>query len=153
MIRVARERTPAACAAIFQCGDFFSLPLAEEGFDCVLSMATLHHLSLAAAVARMARLVRPGGVLILHDLRSDAGMGDRVRSVAAVAVRGWTRVRRGRLRERPEVRAAWDEHAREERYPTMAEVETWRLEHLPGARSYRHLQWRYTVVWRKPRAA
>jgi len=149
MIRVARERTSAASPVTFQCGDFFSLDFPER-FDCVLSMATLHHLPLAAALTRMTGLVRPGGVLLIHDLRSDAGLGDQVRSVAALAARGWTRVRARRLYERAEVRAAWREHGREERYPTMAEVEAWRRKYLSGARSYRHLQWRYTVVWRKP---
>jgi SAM-dependent methyltransferase len=148
MIRVARERTPADCRASFSCGDFLIQDFAGERFDCVLSMATLHHLPLAPALTRMEELLRPGGTLVIHDLRSDAGLGDRVRSLAAVAARLWSRARTGRLREPAAVRAAWREHGREERYPTLEEVEAWSRRHLPGARRYRHLQWRYTVVWR-----
>ena len=69
MIRAARERTPAALGVDYRCGDFFEMALAEHGYDCVLSVATLHHLPLEEAVARMAGLVRPGGVLVIHDVR------------------------------------------------------------------------------------
>lgn len=149
MICVARGRSPAVCGVTWQCGDFFRLDFPER-FDCVLSMATLHHLPLAPALARMRELVRPGGVLLIHDLRSDAGLVDRLRSVAAFAARGWTRVRTRRLSERAEVREAWREHGRGERYATLAEVERWSRQYLAGARVFRHLQWRYTVVWRRP---
>jgi SAM-dependent methyltransferase len=150
MVRVARQRTADSCPVTFRCGDFFSLTLPEEGFDCVLSAATLHHLPLDAAVTRMADLTRPGGVLVIHDLRSDEGIWDRARSLGGVAARAWTRLRAGWIRERAELRAAWREHGHTERYPTLKEVDAWRRKHLPGARGYRHLQWRYTVVWRKP---
>ena len=139
MIRVARRRTAESSPVTFLCGDFLSLALAGEGFDCVMSMATLHHLPLEEAVTRMVRLTRPGGLLVIHDLRSDEGIWDRMRSLGGVAARVWTRLR-----------AAWREHGHAERYPTLKEVEAWSRKHLPGARAHRHLQWRYTVVWRKP---
>jgi 2-polyprenyl-3-methyl-5-hydroxy-6-metoxy-1,4-benzoquinol methylase len=149
MIRVAREQAGTSQGTSFICGDFMRHSFGNEPFDCVVSIATLHHLDLKAAVRRMAGLVRPGGLLVVHDLRSDAGMWDRVRSVFAAAARAWARVRRGQLWKRSEVRAAWAAHGRGERYLTMKEVECWAQSLLPGSRCVRHLQWRYTVVWRR----
>jgi 2-polyprenyl-3-methyl-5-hydroxy-6-metoxy-1,4-benzoquinol methylase len=153
MVCVARQRTSANQDVTYQCGDFFSESLDGQTYECVVSIATLHHLPLGAAVKRMSSMVRPGGTLLVHDIRSDAGITDWLRSPLAFAARVWARLRAGRLRERAALRAAWDEHGRGERYLTMAEVGVWCRAHLPGARIVRHLQWRYTVVWRKPGAA
>ena len=153
MIRVARERTPGARRVVYVCGDFMGDALGAETFDGVVSAATLHHMPLEAAVARMAELVRPAGVLVIHDVRSDAGVWDLLRSAPGLLERAWARVRAGRVVERAELRAAWREHGRQERYLTMAEAEAWSRALLPGARAIRHAQWRYTVVWRKPGGA
>lgn len=150
MLHVARQRTRPSQAVTYVCGDFFNSPLNGPLYDCVISIATLHHFQLKPAVERLASWVRPGGLLVIHDLTSDVGVGDRMWSSLAVVARGWARVRRGRLRERPAVRAAWDEHGRDEQYMTMTEVAAWSRALLPGSAVYRHLQWRYTVVWRKP---
>jgi 2-polyprenyl-3-methyl-5-hydroxy-6-metoxy-1,4-benzoquinol methylase len=143
MLRVARERTAASEDVAYSCGDFMRDEPDGAPFDCVVSIATLHHLDVAAAVPRMAALVRPGGVLVVHDVRADAGVWDRLRSLAALGARVWA----GRAHQRAEVREAWHHHGRDERYATMADVERWSRDLLPGSRAVRHLQWRYTVVW------
>jgi SAM-dependent methyltransferase len=152
MIRVARQRLETAHQVQFVCGDFLNDSVGgDDLFDCVVSIATLHHLDLKGAVRRMVGLVREGGLLLIHDLRSDAGPGDWLRSVLAVGVRAWTRLcTRRQFWDQPEVRAAWAEHGRGERYLTMREAEAWTNALLPGALTVRHLQWRYTVVWRRP---
>lgn len=149
MIRVARERDLPSHHVTFLCGDFMRDSLGDETYDCVVSIATLHHMNLEPAVKRMADRVGPGGLLLVHDLRSDAGLWDRLRSGLAVAARAWSRVRAGQLWERAEIRAAWAEHGRGEQYLTMGGVEACVQALLPGSRALRRLQWRYTVVWRR----
>ena len=56
----------------------------------------------------------------------------------------------GRFRAPREVRAAWEEHGRDEIYPTVPAVRRVCERVLPGARVRRHLLWRYSIVWRKP---
>ena len=56
----------------------------------------------------------------------------------------------GRLGDPPELRRAWAEHGRSDRYLTLAEVRAACAGALPGASVRRHLLWRYSVVWRKP---
>ncbi len=151
MIRLAESQSANYKNIEYLLGDFMRLDLPAESYDCVVSIATLHHLPLAPALLRMKDSLRPGGVLVVHDLVADAGVSDRALSALAYTVAGLRRLwRTGRLRTPREVREAWAEHGRDEVYLTPAEVGRACREHLPAALFKRHLLWRYTVVWRKP---
>jgi hypothetical protein len=63
---------------------------------------------------------------------------------------GTLRADSGRLAEPAELRRAWEEHGRTDRYLTLAEVRAACARALPGARVRRHLLWRYLIVWRRP---
>ena len=66
MLEVARAKVPAAR---FEQGDVVELPLADEAVDlAVCSLALTHVPDLGAALASLARVVRPGGTLVLSDL-------------------------------------------------------------------------------------
>jgi hypothetical protein len=56
------------------------------------------------------------------------------------------------MRPPAEVRRAWAEHGRLDRYPRVGQVRKICRELLPGARVRRHLFWRYSIVWRKASA-
>jgi SAM-dependent methyltransferase len=152
MIRLARQRTRDDARIEFVCRDFSVHASDSTRYDCVVSVATLHHLPAAATLARMASMVRPGGVLLIHDVRSPSGIRDWLLSALAAAFNGdaawWVR---RRLRENRALRDAWQGHGLGERYLTMAEVRALCGTTLPGARSYWHPLWRYTIVWTKPR--
>jgi SAM-dependent methyltransferase len=151
MIEVAKGRSTAYPNLEFVTGDFLQASLPSESYDCIVTVATLHHLPLDEALSRMKSLLCPGGVLIIHDLLAAGGYIDRafdgVRLPVSMAVRFW---QTGRLRARREVRRAWAEHGKHESYLKPQDVRAMRDEHLPGAHIVRHLLWRYTVVWRKP---
>lgn len=149
MIRIARGRAPRDLSLSYLCGDFFDLALAPGAFDCVVSVAALHHMPLDAAVLRMADLVAPGGVLIIHDLRSDEGVRDRLWTLVAAGARTLDQLRPGSRRPSAEEREAWREHGRGERYLTISEARAYAGRLLPGAQVFWHLRWRYTVTWRR----
>ncbi|HKR00609.1 MAG TPA: class I SAM-dependent methyltransferase [Pyrinomonadaceae bacterium] len=153
MIAVARERSTDYPNLNFVLGDFLELDLPAEGYDLIVTLATLHHLPAGVALAKMKALLKPGGVLVLHDMMETDGLVDyafnAIRLPLSVAVRLW---QRGRFLPRREVRRAWAEHGRHESYLTPKGVQRLRDEHLPGGRVFRHLLWRYTIVWRKPDA-
>ncbi|MEQ1700093.1 MAG: methyltransferase domain-containing protein [Ilumatobacteraceae bacterium] len=69
MLRVARAKAAAApCRAEFVVGDAAALALPDGSFDAVRSERTLQWLpDPAAAIAEMARVVRPGGRVSLID--------------------------------------------------------------------------------------
>ncbi|HWS99189.1 MAG TPA: methyltransferase domain-containing protein [Pyrinomonadaceae bacterium] len=151
MLRAAGERSRSHPNLQFILGDFLRLDLPPETYDCVVTTTTLHHLPLAQALGKMKSLIRPGGVLIVHDLLEPDGLFDTALNFVRLPVSCAMRFRRtGRFRQRREVRQAWDEHGRHETYLKAEDVRAMRDEHLPGALVRLHLLWRYTVVWHKP---
>ncbi|HEX8558241.1 MAG TPA: class I SAM-dependent methyltransferase [Pyrinomonadaceae bacterium] len=154
MIRVARERSAAFPNIEFRVTDVLESELPAEGFDCVVTVATLHHLPPAAALLKMKGALKPGGVLLILDLFRPAGPFDAALSaLAAPAGAGLRLLRQGRLRAPREVRRAWAEHGRRDTYLTLAGARELYARLLPGAEVRRRLLWRYSVVWRKGRRA
>ena len=151
---IARARKAGRGHLMFLCGNFLERSFTAQQFDCVISAATLHHMPENVAVPRMVELLHPGGRLVIHDIRSDAGLGQRVRSNFALAqVAALRLLRTGRLRSPRAVREAWERHCADEKYLTQQEAEALAARLLPGARLFYHWLWSYTIVWDKPRAA
>lgn len=151
MIEVAKERSRQYPNIQFQVADGTSWAPEGELFDCVASIAMLHHVAAEEMLAKMAGLLKGGGTLAVLDLCEPEGLQDALRGMAAMPVSLVLRVlKTGRLRVPREVRAAWSEHGRNEIYPTVSEARQVCERVLPGARVRRHLLWRYSIVWRKP---
>jgi ubiquinone/menaquinone biosynthesis C-methylase UbiE len=158
MIRQAREQSTQFPNIEFQLTDVRDLPLAPESFDCIASIATLHHLPFTEILLKMKAALKPGGVLLVLDLFEPArisdslvaGLSDSLLNFIALPVSMGLRFKHyGRLRQRPEVRAAWAAHEHHDLYPTMREVRDVCARVLPGAKIKQHLLWRYSVVWEK----
>jgi 2-polyprenyl-3-methyl-5-hydroxy-6-metoxy-1,4-benzoquinol methylase len=153
MIARARKGGRGAGHPMFLCGDFLERTFTEQQFDCVITAAALHHMPEDVAVPRMVELLRPGGRLVIHDIRSDAGLGEWILSNFALAqVAALRLLRTGRLRNPRAVREAWARHCAGEKYLTQREAEALAARLLPGARLFYHWLWSYTIVWDKPRA-
>jgi SAM-dependent methyltransferase len=154
MIARARQRVGATQRVSFLCGDFLAQDFGARTFDCVLSAAMLHHVPADLAVPRMVELLCPGGRLVIHDMRADAGMLDQIQSHAALAQVAFGRLlRTGWPRSPRVVREAWARHCAGETYLTLREAQALAHRWLPGARLYNHWLWCYTLVWDKPGAA
>jgi SAM-dependent methyltransferase len=148
MVAEARKRSAELANVHYAVADFMTAPLPAGGFDCVASVAVLHHLPLADALGRLGDLLRPGGTLLVLDLRES---GPLVADLGVLAVslvlRAW---HNGRLREPRADRDAWTAHGRTDRHCPMAEVRDVCARVLPGSQVERLLFWRYWLVWRKP---
>ncbi|HXZ86237.1 MAG TPA: class I SAM-dependent methyltransferase [Myxococcota bacterium] len=150
MLAAARARCAGLANVDFVCADALEHPLAPASFDAIASVATLHHLPLAAMLARLRDALAPGGVLVVLDVVSELTAFELARSALAAPLNLLGRLATtGRLRPPPEVRAAWDAHCATDRCPAVAEVRRIAAELLPGARIRQHLFWRYSLVWRK----
>ena len=159
MIRLARDRSTKFPNIDFQVADVLDRSLPVEHFDCIASIATLHHLPLAEMFSKMKAALKPGGVLLVLDLfepahLSDsvaAGLSDSLLNLLAIPVSVSLRfIHQRRLLPRREVRDAWAAHERHDIYPTMTEVRALCADILPGAKIRKHLLWRYSIVWQKP---
>jgi ubiquinone/menaquinone biosynthesis C-methylase UbiE len=151
MIEIAKERSASYSNLEFTLGDFLQLPFSAETYDCVVTIATLHHLPVHEALKKMKAMLRPGGVLILHDLLADKSFIDKVLNIVKLPINRAVRFgQTGKLWVRREVREAWIEHGKHETYLTPKDALSMRDEHLPNGRLHNHFLWRYTIVWRKP---
>jgi ubiquinone/menaquinone biosynthesis C-methylase UbiE len=157
MIRIARESSTEFPNIEFELADVRDRVLPLERFDCIVTIATLHHLRIREVLLKMKAALKPGGVLLILDLfepernlLEPEGLLDASLNVLALAVSGTLRlVQQGRLLPRREVRDAWAEHLRHDIYPTMSQIRELCSEILPGAKVRKHLLWRYSIVWKK----
>ncbi|MEP6911610.1 MAG: class I SAM-dependent methyltransferase [bacterium] len=153
MIARAQQDSRGDQNLTFLCGDFLDENLTKRQFDFVISAAVLHHVPANVAVPRMAELLRPGGRLVIHDVRSNTGLAEHIMGNFALAQVLALRLLRTRrvLPPRP-LREAWARHTAEETYLTQPEAKALAARLLPGARVFHHWLWSYTIVWDKPRA-
>ncbi|MFY9618686.1 MAG: methyltransferase domain-containing protein [Pyrinomonadaceae bacterium] len=148
MIRVARSQSSDISNIRFQLTDVNNWDFPARHFDCISSIATLHHTSLREVLWKAKGALAPGGVLLVLDLFEPDGFADSLTNMAAAGMSGVLRLlHNGRLKPSPEVQAAWDEHGRHDSYLTVPEVKRLCAEVLPGARIRKHLFWRYSIVW------
>src|SRR5262249_36532533 len=144
MLAAARARCAAHPHVELCLADALTLPLEPEAFDVVATVATLHHLPLAALPQRVRRARRPGRVFGALDgpLRPTPPGPLQSRAVLPASLLGGL-LTTGRLRPPAEARAAWEAHAASDRFPKIAEVRRVAATVLPGARVRRRFFWRY----------
>ena len=150
MIRIARASCAPGSNIEFQIADVMTYDLPADGFDCIASIATLHHLPLPEIFHKMKAALKPGGVLLILDLFEPRGVVDTLLNPLAVLMSVSLRlIHHGRIRSSREARDAWAAHERHDHYPTMSQVRELCAEILPGASIKKHLLWRYSIIWRK----
>jgi ubiquinone/menaquinone biosynthesis C-methylase UbiE len=150
MIRVAKTPSTLSANIDFQTGDAMTMALQDESFDCIVSIATLHHLPMQEILLKLKKALRVGGRLLILDLFQAQGFVDFLASAAALPISGALRLMKtGHLRQDRKTRAAWEQHAKNDTYLTLAEVRNLCAALLPNAQIKQHLFWRYSIVWKK----
>jgi SAM-dependent methyltransferase len=160
MIRVARSRSDQFPNIEFKVAEAMSCDFPAGHFDCIATIATLHHIPTEQALVKLKEALKPGGTLLVLDLVelkrnffTAQGLRDTFLNVLAIgASLGLRLIHNGRLRPPPEVRAAWEEHGKTDSYLTIREARELYERLFPGATVRRRLLWRYSVVWQKPAA-
>lgn len=145
MVRVARARSAGFANIDYRVADVSGWEYPRDGFDCVASAGTLHHLPFDETVEAMRDALRLGGWLLVLDVLTRPGLRHLPRNAAAALV---SRLGRGGGSRR--LRAAYRDHGRGEAYLRPDELAARFQPLLPGARIREHLLWRYSVVWRRP---
>jgi SAM-dependent methyltransferase len=150
MIRIAQERSKGFSNIDFRVENASTWEFPLERFDCIASIATLHHLPITETLQKIKGALRVGGTVVILDLYDPAGISDLLSNIVAAPVSrmlGW--LKNGRFRKPHRVREAWAEHGRHDSYPTLADVQYVCARILPGAKIKKHLFWRYSLVWTK----
>lgn len=150
MIRCARERSKLHPNIDFVEGDVMALQLPDNHFDCIVSLTTLHHLPMANVLKKIKKALKSGGVFVCLDLYQRSNLIDLLFDAVAYPTSLFLIfVKTGKVRQSREVRAAYAEHGRTDKYLTLPQIEQICARVLPVALVKRHLFWRYSVVWKK----
>ena len=122
-------------------GSAESLPFASDTFDAVTMTMVLHHVSTERALGEAARVLVPGGRLVVLGYGRYGGPRDAVHEARDLLAHRW----------HSSGKQPWEPAtARQPPDATWAEAERALRRHLPAC-GYRRLpMWRYLATWRKP---
>jgi SAM-dependent methyltransferase len=150
MLRIAAERSTAFPNITYQQADVLDWDWPVAQYDCIASIATLHHLPLETVLTHIKTALKPGGVLLILDIYQYEVLADSLRGAVAIPVNlAYQRLRNGGVQHSAESRAAWEAHGEDDVYPRVSEVRRIATTVLPGVQVRKHLLWRYSLVWRK----
>jgi ubiquinone/menaquinone biosynthesis C-methylase UbiE len=155
MIESARRAVPANVTCLQ--GDIAEMTLPAAAYDAITGISVLHHLSLPVVLPRLARALRPGGILIgvshhrlefprdlpFEALTVLANVSRRSALFALPAGRRYRREMYRRLGEGPAMPIM-------DPALTIRQVRQQADRALPGATVRRLVLWRYELRWRKP---
>ena len=122
-------------------GNVLDVAFESGSFDAVVSVASLHHMDAAEALACFARLTKPGGTVAIVGLAANAWSDVPLAAVGLIL-----RLVLG------VVRGQWN-HSAPTCWPpplTYGEMKALSARVLPDVRYERHWLGRYSLVWRKP---
>lgn len=133
---------PAASSGVdYVLGSAEALPFADGAFGAVTMTMVLHHVDARRALAEAARVLAPGGVLLVLGYGRYGGWRDahhELRDVLTHHLVAWGKV-------------PWEPAtAKAEPTRTWGEARADALGTLPGSTYRRLAMWRYLVEWTKP---
>ncbi len=151
MIRNARSQSRLHPNLRFRRANFLTAQLRESHYDCIVSIATLHHMPIDVSLRKVTRLLRPGGVFVALDLYAERSAIDYATGALAIPINlAMRRYHTGRWQEDAAFAAAWRHHTRNDYFLELGRIRRRAAEIMPGANLRRHLFWRYSIIWKKP---
>jgi 2-polyprenyl-3-methyl-5-hydroxy-6-metoxy-1,4-benzoquinol methylase len=125
--------------------DFLIADLPEANYDVIVSIATLHHMDIEAALTKMKHLLRPSGKLLILGLYQEKTLIDYAYSTISVPLNfvclNWHRASVAKLTTVAPTRPA---------QLSLKQIRKVADAIVPGFRLRRHLFWRYSLIWQKP---
>ena len=125
--------------------DFLAADLPEAAYDVIVSIASLHHMDLEAALKKMKRLLCSSGKLLVLGLYQEMTLVDYAYSAISVPLNlmylKWYRVSTAIPTTVAPTRPA---------QLSLKQIEAVATTSIPGFSLQRHLFWRYSLMWQKP---
>lgn len=148
MIEIAEERTTLGMGITFKKVNYMDKALEENHYDCIVSVATVHHMDFEQFAARVKKELKPGGKLLVVDLYQEETLLEALLDYIAMPVSGFYKiVKNKRIKSSPTEQQVWQEHGESDEYLTIEALHDLAKKHFPGAKLKRRLLWRYTLEW------
>lgn len=149
MLSKALEKAKGIKNVNYVKADFVEYVLRKEQYDCIASIATVHHLPMEDFLIKVKAALKPGGVLLILDLYHQESLIEYIISVAAAPLNLLFMLAKNRyIRVSEKERRAWQEHAKHDSYMNIKDIRNTANKVIPGAEIRRHLFWRYSLVWK-----
>lgn len=154
MVREAAKRAEGGNPRFLQASAEDHLSGVTEAYDAIACIAVLHHMDAETFFRDAKRALKPGGVLAVLDLYRPASPIEHFLSALAVPANLlYGLVKRGRLGATKEEKQAWREHSKSDSYETTRAIGDMAARILGPIELKRHLFWRYSLIYVKPRSA
>jgi 2-polyprenyl-3-methyl-5-hydroxy-6-metoxy-1,4-benzoquinol methylase len=128
----------------YQHADFLEADLPKDSYDVIVSIASLHHMDLEAALEKMKVLLRPSGKLLILGLYRERTILDYMYSIISVPLNifysSWHRASIVIPRSAAPTRPA---------QLSLKQINVMANTLIPGFHLRRHLFWRYSLIWQK----
>lgn len=128
----------------YQHADFLEADLPKDSYDVIVSIASLHHMDLEAALKKIKMLLRPSGTLLILGLYRERTILDYMYSLISVPFNifysSWHHASIVTPRRVAPLRPA---------QLSLKEIKVMASTLIPGFRIQRHLFWRYSLIWQK----
>lgn len=143
ILEEASDRNSAPNICYLQ-ADFLEADLSEGSYDAIISIASLHHMDLETALAKMKVLLRSSGKLLILGLYRETTILDYLYSLISVFLNliylNWHRASIAPSTTTAPILPA---------QLTIGQIKTVANTLIPGFRLQRHLFWRYSLLWQK----
>jgi 2-polyprenyl-3-methyl-5-hydroxy-6-metoxy-1,4-benzoquinol methylase len=128
----------------YQNADFLEADLPEDTYDAIVSIASLHHMDLEAALKKMKMLLRPSGKLIILGLYQERTILDYIYSLISIPLNifysNW---------HRPSIVIPTSIAPTRPAQLSLQQIKAAANTLIPSFRLQRHLFWRYSLIWQK----
>ena len=149
-IEIAKQRSRQFNNIDYRVADISNWKFPLSYFDAIVSIATVHHLSLTELLPKIKAALKPGGVLVVLDLVENNNLQDILNDASAVPLNWWLlKTKNNNIKISPEANAAMKEHLRTDEYLNLSQVKNIYSQFLTAPKIRKHLFWRYSVVWQK----
>ena len=149
-IQIAKQKSQQFNNINYRVADISKEEFPAKHFEVVVSIATVHHLSIEQLIPQIETALKPGGVLIILDLLEHHSWTDILYDAIAVPLNWWLLKVNCVSTPTEQEAAAMKEHLRTDKFLNLSQAKAIYTSLLKTAKVRRHLLWRYSVVWHKP---